>query len=84
MVEARLERVECLGKPARLMLKTAKGPLRLLIPDPAKIVLMGDQQKTLGCGVQAGAPAVRIEYVVRADAKLATAGDVLVIEWLPK
>lgn len=63
------------------MLKTEKGPLRLLIPDPSNIVLMGGQQKTLGCGVQAGAPAVRIEYAVRPDAKLATAGDVRVIEW---
>ncbi len=73
-----LTQVDCLGKQLRLSVAAADGKtLRLLVPDPAKIVLSG--ATSLACGPQKGQ--VRIEYFPKANARLRTAGEVATIEF---
>ncbi len=73
-----LTRVECLGRQFRLTVRAAEGKLmKLLIADPAKVVLSGGQQM-LACGAQNRA--VLIEYWAKANARLGTAGEVATIE----
>ena len=82
-VSGTLTRVECLGKQLRLTVRAAEGkPMKLLIADPGKVVLSGQQasggQQMLACGAQNRA--VSIEYWAKADARLGTAGEVATIE----
>ncbi|MCS6953130.1 MAG: hypothetical protein NZM33_09755 [Bryobacteraceae bacterium] len=80
--EGLLQRVDCLGKQARLVIATAPGKLlRLLVRDPAQVVFLGGGETTLGCGPQRAARKIRAEYLPQNDAKLGTAGEVLVIEF---
>jgi hypothetical protein len=73
--------VDCLGTQARLIVQTTEGKtLRLLVPDPGKIVITGGGAQSLGCGVQK-ARRVSIEYWVKANSRLATAGEVATIEF---
>ena len=81
-VSATLERVDCLGRQARFVLKTADGkPLQLLIVDPSQIVIMGGGEKTFGCGPVKPPRHVNAEYVAKPNAKLGTAGEAQVIEF---
>lgn len=81
-VEGILQRVDCLGKQARLVIAAASGKLlRLLVRDPAQVVILGGGDKTFPCGPQRAARKIRAEYVSQADPKLATAGEVIVIEF---
>ncbi len=80
--EGMLERVDCLGKQARLVIQTATGkPLRLLIREPSAVVVLGGGDRTLSCGPQRGNRKIRVEYVVQTDSRLATAGEALLIEF---
>jgi hypothetical protein len=80
--EGTLTQVDCLGKQARLIVHTTEGKtLRLLVPDPAQIVITGSGgEHALGCGAQK-ARRVSIEYWVKANSRLATAGEVATIEF---
>jgi hypothetical protein len=74
-----LQQVECLGKQLRLSVAGADGKiLRLLVPDPGKIVVSG-AAPSLACGPQKGQ--VRIEYFTKANARMRTAGEVAAIEF---
>ena len=53
---------------------------RLLVTDPGKIAVIGGGTLTLGCGAQKPRR-VNIEYFPKADARLATAGEVASIEF---
>jgi hypothetical protein len=76
-----LQQVDCLGKQARLLIKTDDGKIvRLTVRDPGQIVIVGSTQENLGCGRQK-ARAITVEYFRKADAKLATTGDVATIEF---
>jgi tetratricopeptide (TPR) repeat protein len=80
--EGTLERVDCLGKQARLVIQTATSrPLRLLIREPSGVVIVGGGDRNLACGPQRGGRKIRVEYVVQTDSRLATAGEVLLIEF---
>jgi tetratricopeptide (TPR) repeat protein len=80
-VEGILERVDCLGKQARLVIQSATGkPLRLLIREPSGVVVLGGGDRTLSCGPQRSSRKIRVEYVVQADSRLGTAGEALLIE----
>ncbi|MBA3973316.1 MAG: hypothetical protein C0504_03740 [Candidatus Solibacter sp.] len=80
--DGRLLRVECLGKAARLVIGLADGStLRLNIPDPSKVVVMGSGQATLACGVSKSPRPVRVEYQPRRDARAATAGEAVMVEF---
>jgi len=77
-----LTQVDCLGKMARLVVER-KGvkPVRLLVPDPAKIVILGGGERTFSCGPQKPPRNVVVEYFTKPDAKLGTAGEAAVIEF---
>jgi hypothetical protein len=78
-----LERVDCLKGPARLALRTADGKLvQVLIADPGKVMFTGGGDITLGCGPQKPPRRLKIEYVAKPDAKLATIGEAALIEFL--
>ena len=81
-IQGVLTQVDCLGKLARLVVerKGAK-PVRLLVPDPGKIVILGGGEKTFGCGPQKPPRNIVVEYFSKPDAKLGTAGEAAVIEF---
>lgn len=81
-VGGRLDRVDCLGRNARLTVMMASGsPVRLFVSDPAKVAITGGGERALACGVQRPARTVMVEYIVKANAKLGTAGEVTNIEF---
>lgn len=81
-VSGTLEGVECLGRQARLVVRTADRTVtKLLVRDPAKVVINGGGEKSLQCGRQRAGRPVKVDYMPRADAKLGTSGDVLVIDF---
>ena len=76
-----LKQVDCLGKQARLVVEgDDHKTVKLLVSDPGKIVIAGTNHAQLGCGVQKPRR-VTIEYFPKADARLATAGEVATIEF---
>ena len=73
--------MDCLGKQLRVVLTGDDGkPIRLLVADPGRITLIGAGELTLGCGPQK-ARRVSVEYFPKPNPKLATAGEVAVIEF---
>lgn len=83
-MQGALEKVDCLAKGvARLFVRPPEGkPVALLIPDPGKVVILGGGgQASFGCGVQKPPRKVSIEYKERADPRLATAGDIAILEF---
>ena len=80
-VTGTLKQVDCLGKQARLLIDTAeKKTVRLLVSDPSKVAYSGSGEVALGCGVQKPRRVI-IEYVPKANPKLATVGEVATIEF---
>ncbi|HUK14788.1 MAG TPA: hypothetical protein VLW65_00160 [Bryobacteraceae bacterium] len=80
-VRGMLRQVDCLGSQARLLVDGEDHKtVRLLVTDPSKIAITGGGQQTLGCGRQTPR-AVTIEYFPKANARLATAGEVATIEF---
>ena len=76
-----LQQVDCLGKQARLVIEGEdKKIVKLLAPDPAKVVYRGAGEVALGCGVQK-ARRIIVEYVPKVNSRLATAGEVATIEF---
>ena len=77
-----LKQVDCLGKRLRLVLvDDDRNTVKLLISDPAQVAVMGGSgELTLKCGPQ-GMRRVKVEYFPRANAKLATKGEVATIEF---
>jgi hypothetical protein len=74
-----LTQVDCLGKQARLVIVgDDKKTVKLLVTDPGKIVITGGDQAQLGCGAQKPRH-VTVQYFPKADARLATAGEVATI-----
>jgi tetratricopeptide (TPR) repeat protein len=76
-----LKQVDCLGKQARLVVEgDDHKTVKLLVSDPAQVVISGSNEAKLGCGVQKPRH-VTIEYFPKADTRLATAGEVATIEF---
>ena len=76
-----LKQVDCLGLQLRLVLAADDGKtLRLLVPDPGRLTLIGSSEQTLACGPQKSRR-VAIEYFPKPNAKLATAGEAAVIQF---
>ncbi len=76
-----LKQVDCLGKQARLVVEGEdRKVMKLLVLDPSQIAITGGGEQNLGCGVQK-ARRVSIEYFPKANARLATAGEVATIEF---
>jgi hypothetical protein len=81
-IEGVLQQVDCIGTRARLVVRTGSGLVRLLIPDPAKVMIMGGGEARLGCGPQRPPKRVKVEYIPRADKAAGTAGDAAVVEFV--
>lgn len=82
-LEGSLERVDCLRGPARLAVRDTKGKLaQYIIRDPSKVTITGRGEASFGCGPQRPARKVRVEFNPKSDAKLATIGDVVGLEFL--
>jgi hypothetical protein len=77
-----LKRVDCLPRQqARLYIEDdAHRIVKLLVADPAKVVYAGSGEVSLGCGVQKSRR-VAIAYFPKANARLATAGEVATIDF---
>jgi tetratricopeptide (TPR) repeat protein len=77
-----LDRVECSGGTARLIILTPdKKVRRLLVKNPSQLVVIGGGERTLACGLQKPARQIKVEFVPRKDAKAMTEGDAQVIEF---
>jgi len=78
-----LQRVDCLGPAARIWIATAGAkPVPLYIKDSGQVVIMTTTgEASFGCGVQKPERQATVEYKPRVDAKQATQGDVVVIEF---
>ena len=81
-VSGMLKQVDCLPKQqARLIIEdSARKLVKLLIADPGKVVYAGNGEVALGCGVQK-ARKISVGYFKKANAKLATVGEVATIDF---
>ena len=76
-----LKQIDCLARQLRLTIDTEDNKtIRLLIPDPQQVAIMGGGEQTLNCGRQQPRRVV-IEYFPKTNAKMATAGEVATIEF---
>ena len=82
-VSGTLTRVDCLaGSSMKLTIaKSGGGNILLLIRDPKNLAVRGATQASFACGPQKPAPKIALEHNAKPDAKLGTAGDVLVVEF---
>jgi len=81
-VEGVFQRLDCLGRQARLVIQTADGrAVQFAVRDPSKIVITGGGEKTLSCGAQRPVHKVLVQYLAKPDAKLRTVGDATAIEF---
>jgi hypothetical protein len=74
--------VDCLPKQqARISIEDAEHKLvKLLVADPSKVVYAGNGEVSMGCGVQKPRK-ISVAYFPKANARLATAGEVATIEF---
>ena len=74
--------MDCLGKRLRLVVEDDdRKTIKLLVADPGQMVILGGGgERQLSCGSQ-GSRRVKVEYIPKADAKLATKGEVATIEF---
>ncbi|HLI83343.1 MAG TPA: hypothetical protein VKV17_05465 [Bryobacteraceae bacterium] len=80
-VTGSLKQVDCLGTRLRLVVDSDDHKaVKLLIADPQKVAISGGGTLTLGCGAQKPRR-ITVEYFPKADARLATAGEVATIEF---
>ena len=76
-----LQQVDCIGKQARLLIDAGGGKkVRLLVPDPSAIAVLGGGLQSLGCGPQKPRR-VAVEYFPKQNSRLATAGEVATIQF---
>jgi hypothetical protein len=77
-----LKQVDCLGKRLRLVLQDDdQKTVKLLVADPGQVAILGGQgEMKLSCGAQ-GMRRVKVEYFPKANARLATKGEVATIEF---
>ena len=81
-VHGQLAQIDCLGRMARLVIRTEGGKQeRLLIRDPQKVVVLSGEALSLGCGAQKPSRTVSVEYEPKANAKLGTAGEVVTVRY---
>jgi hypothetical protein len=81
-VEGKLTRVDCLKGPLKLTVeKSAGAQTVVLIPDPNKLTVRGAGEASFACGLQRPARSIKLEHDAKPDAKMGTAGNVLVVEF---
>ena len=77
-----LKQVDCVGKRLRLVIQDdGHKTVKLLVADPAQVAILGGAgELKLSCGAQR-ARRVKVEYFPKANAALATKGEVASIEF---
>jgi len=82
MTRGVLKQVDCLGKQLRLVVvDDDRKTVKLLVADPAVVAILGGEgELKLSCGAQASRR-VKVEYFPKANARLATRGEVATIEF---
>jgi len=86
-ISGTLTRVECLrGGQLRLTIlqagQQAGFPIRLLIRNPKQLTVAADSgEAEFGCGVQKPARRIEVQHDGKADARLSTMGDILVVKF---
>ncbi len=83
-VSGTLTRVECLasGGQMRLTIQQAGFPIRLLVRNPKQLTVAADSgEAEFACGVQKPARKIEVQHDGKADAKLSTMGDILVVKF---
>jgi hypothetical protein len=81
-VAGALSRVDCLNGPMRLTIQIdGGGTIKLMIRDPKHLTIPMDGKADFSCGVQRPARKIRLVFAVKADAKLDTVGDVLMVDF---
>ncbi len=80
-VAGALSRVDCLNGPMRLTIQIeGGGTIKLMIRDPKRLTVPIDGKADLSCGVQRPTRNIKVIFAVKADAKLDTVGDVLMVD----
>jgi len=75
-VSGLLDRVECRGSIARLVIRQNSGTVAaLLVRNPAHLPVSGAGQTTLACGAQTARREVSVQYTARKDKRFGTMGD---------
>ena len=82
-VSGTLTRVDCLsGGPLRLTIQQSGFPIRLLIRNPKQLTVAADSgQAEFACGAQKPARKIEVQHDGKADARLSTMGDILVVKF---
>ena len=82
-VSGTLTRVECLnGGQMRLTIQQAGFPIRLLIRNPKQLTVSADSgEAEFACGAQKPARKIEVQHDGKADARLSTMGDILVVKF---
>jgi hypothetical protein len=76
-----IKQVDCIGKRYRLWVQDDDHKtVKLLIADPAQVAVLGNEKLELSCGTQKLRRG-KVEYFPKANAKLATKGEVSTIEF---
>jgi hypothetical protein len=77
-----LTQVDCLGKRFRLVIQDENRKVtRLLIADAGQVAIEGGGELNLSCGAQKPPRRIVVQYYPKADARLATAGEVAVMQF---
>ncbi len=80
--EGRLIRVECVQRTLRLVLDQGDGKtLRFMVSEPGRLGVLGAKEATLACGPLKPPRQVRIDYQPRSNAKTATTGEAVTLEF---
>ena len=82
MARGVLKQVDCLGKLLRLVVQgDDQKTVKLLVANPSQLAILGGEgEMKLSCGTQ-GMRRVKVEYFPKANARLATKGEVATIEF---
>jgi len=82
-VSGTLTRVDCLSGPLRLTIEQGSGfPVRLLIRNPKQLTVAADSGPAeFACGAQKPQRKIEVQHDGKADAKLATLGDIVVVKF---
>jgi len=80
-VEGLFERLDCLGRQARLVILADGKTMQILVRDPSQLVVVGGGEKAFGCGAQKPPRKVLVEYIAKPDAKQRIAGEAVSIEF---
>lgn len=79
-VTGQLTKIDCLaGGIAKWTIVAGAKTTVLVVREPGKIAISGSTEVTFGCGLQKPARKATVEYAPKPDAKLGSAGDVLVV-----